>query len=213
MTPRAQTDTRDRLLEAAMHLFWEKSYADTAVAEILERADANSGSFYYFFKSKGDLLLAVLERYVTMLPSAILEPAFSKTEDPIERIFAILGGYRAALIETGCTFGCPIGKLSLEIGGEQIGIHRKIAENFANWAEAVRQCLESAAGRLPRDTDMKALSQFVLAVMEGGVMQARSHRSLEPFDAAVSQLRNYFDLLQQNARQLSPGAAPGEPSL
>jgi|SRR5687767_10843388 len=212
MTPRVQTDTRDRLLEAAMHLFWEKSYADTAVAEILERADANSGSFYYFFKSKGDLLLAVLERYVHLLPSQILEPAFSRTEDPIERIFAILSGYRAALIETGCTFGCPIGKLSLEIGGEQLGIHRKIAENFANWAEAVRQCLAAAADRLPPGTDMHALSQFVLAVMEGGVMQARSHRSLEPFDAAVSQLRNYFDLLQQNARQLYPGGAQGEQS-
>jgi AcrR family transcriptional regulator len=212
VTPRLQTDTRDRLLEAAMHLFWEKSYADTAVAEILERADANSGSFYYFFKSKGDLLLAVLERYVHLLPSQILEPAFSRTEDPIERIFAILSGYRAALIETGCTFGCPIGKLSLEIGGEQLGIHRKIAENFANWAEAVRQCLAAAADRLPPGTDMRALSQFVLAVMEGGVMQARSHRTLEPFDAAVSQLRNYFDLLQQNARQLSPGGAQGEQS-
>jgi AcrR family transcriptional regulator len=203
MTPRLQTDTRDRILEAATHLFWEKSYADTAVSEILDRADANSGSFYYFFKSKGDLLLAVLERYIHLLPSAILEPAFSRTEDPIERIFAILSGYRAALIETGCTFGCPIGKLSLEIGGEQIGVHRKIAENFANWAEAVRECLAAAADRLPPDTDMRALSQFVLAVMEGGVMQARSHRSLEPFDACVAQLRDYFNLLLSSRHQRS----------
>jgi hypothetical protein len=31
--------------------------------------------------------------------------------------------------------------------------------------------------------------------MEGGVMQARAHGSLEPFDASVKQLRNYFRLL------------------
>jgi hypothetical protein len=41
--------------------------------------------------------------------------------------------------------------------------------------------------RLPADLDGKALAQFVLTTMEGGVMQARAHRSLEPFDASVSQ--------------------------
>jgi hypothetical protein len=36
--------------------------------------------------------------------------------------------------------------------------------------------------------------------MEGGVMQARTHRSLEPFDASVDQLRNYFRCLSAEAR-------------
>jgi AcrR family transcriptional regulator len=45
--PAANT-TRSRLLEAARYLFWEKGYAATGMAEILERAQANSGSFYHF---------------------------------------------------------------------------------------------------------------------------------------------------------------------
>jgi hypothetical protein len=39
--------------------------------------------------------------------------------------------------------------------------------------------------------------------MEGGVMQARSHRSLEPFDACVAQLRDYFNLLLSSRHQRS----------
>jgi hypothetical protein len=35
--------------------------------------------------------------------------------------------------------------------------------------------------------------------MEGGVMQARAHRNLAPFDASVQHLRNYFNLLLVNA--------------
>src|SRR5262245_45357299 len=52
--------TRERILEAARHLFWEKGYAATGMAEILERAEANAGSFYHFFPGKESLLLAVL---------------------------------------------------------------------------------------------------------------------------------------------------------
>jgi hypothetical protein len=43
--------------------------------------------------------------------------------------------------------------------------------------------------------DRDRLSKFVLTVMEGGVMLSRSHRSVEPFDAAVAELRAYFDRL------------------
>jgi len=57
-------DTRQRLVETAVFLFWENGYAATGVAEILARAKVNSGSFYHFFKSKEALLLAVLDWYL-----------------------------------------------------------------------------------------------------------------------------------------------------
>ena len=46
---------------------------------------------------------------------------------------------------------------------------------------------------------------FVLSVMEGAVMQARAHHSLEPFDASVAELRQYFNrLLAEGARERAP---------
>ena len=47
-------------MEAALYLFWLRGYAATGIAEILQRAKANAGSFYYCFKTKEELLLAVL---------------------------------------------------------------------------------------------------------------------------------------------------------
>ena len=49
--------TRDRLVEAARTLFWKHGYASTGIAQILKEADAGSGSLYYFFPTKEDLLL------------------------------------------------------------------------------------------------------------------------------------------------------------
>jgi TetR/AcrR family transcriptional repressor of nem operon len=187
--------TRDRLIEAALYLFWLRGYAATGIAEILERADANSGSFYYCFKSKEELLLAVLELYIQTLMPVVVEPVLSQIQDPVERVFGILEFYRKNLLATGCTYGCPIGRLALEIPEEQFRVHKRLADNFDGWTAAVEKCLGDARDRLPHDLNLKTLSKFVLTVMEGGVMQSRAHRTIEPFDASVEHLRSYFRLL------------------
>ena len=197
--------TRERLIQTAVELFWQKGYAATGLAELLARAQANSGSFYYFFKGKEDLLLTVLDRYIEILHSALVEPACRGVSDPIERVFALLARYRLLLLETDCTYGCPIGRLALEISPEQRDVHRKIAANFDRWCEAVRQCLEQAGPVLPADVDRGKLARFVLAVMEGGVMQSRSHRTIEPFDDSVAQLRDYFARLLRAPATGTPG--------
>jgi hypothetical protein len=61
--------------------------------------------------------------------------------------------------------------------------------------------LEAARPRLPRSTDLDALATLVLSTMEGGVLQSRSHRRIEPFDQSVAQLRNYFACLQAGAKK------------
>lgn len=189
--------TRDRLLEAARHLFWEKGYTATGMADILDRANANAGSFYHFFPGKEALLLAVLETYLDGLEPAVLRPAFARRRDPIARIFAILAGYRDRLVSTGCRYGCPLGRLALEIEAENLPAHGLIARNFAAWTGAVRQCLEDARDRFPQRTDLDALATLVLTTMEGGVLQSRSYRRIDPFDQSVAQLRRHFALLTE----------------
>jgi AcrR family transcriptional regulator len=187
--------TRERLIDAAIALFWEKGYANTSMNDLLGAAKANSGSFYHFFSGKEDLLLAVLDRYLALLHPALLAPAWEGVDDPIERIFALLARYRMLILQTDCTYGCPIGRLALEISPEQQEVHRRLAKNFDGWRAAVRGCLEQAGDRLPADMDRERLSGFVLAVMEGGVMLSRSHRAVKPFDEAVAELRAYFNRL------------------
>ena len=191
--------TRERLLEAGRYLLWEKGYAATGIAEILDRAQARSGSFYHFFASKEALLLAVLDDYLHGLEPVVIRPAYERAHTPIDRIFAILEGYREKLIATDCRYGCPIGRLALEIEPDNIPAHAKIAENFAAWTGQVGRLLNEAKPLFQPDIDLDGLATFVLTTMEGGVMQSRSARKIEPMDQSVSQLRNYFRLLTKGA--------------
>jgi TetR/AcrR family transcriptional repressor of nem operon len=188
-------DTRQRIVEAAMELFWLKGYGSTSIADILSRSQVNSGSLYHFFPGKQDLLLAVLDAYRDGIGPMLLEPAWDGVGDPVERVFALLGSYRRALIETECTYGCPIGSLALELHDADPAVRELLAVNFAGWVGAIERCLADAGERLPADLDRRALAEFVLTTMEGGVMQARTHRDVGHFDRGVAMLRDHFAML------------------
>ncbi len=194
-TPTPRTQTRDKLVETARQLFHKHGYRATGIAEILREAEINSGSLYYFFPSKEDLLVAVLERYKEVLKPWIIDPAFERVADPLERVFTLLDGYRRQLIESEFKEGCPIGNLALEMSDEHPRIRELVAENFVAWRAAVEESLHELSDRLPEEPDTHRLAAFVLTVMEGGVMQARAHASLEPYDNAVEILRDYFERL------------------
>ncbi len=202
------TDTKSRLIEAARELFLSQGYTATGIAQILKAANARSGSLYYFFPAKEDLLLAVLETYKDMLWPVVIQPVFDRVSDPIERIFGVLDGYRRMLQYTECSQGCPIGNLALELGESQHVARRLISENFTAWREAIRQCLDDAADRFAGDVDTEQLALFVLTTMEGAVMLARSYRGIEAYDGAVKLLRDYFDRLMDDGTKQTRSQRP-----
>ena len=192
--------TRQRIVEAAMELFWLKGYGSTSIADILSRSQVNSGSLYYFFPGKQDVLVAVLEAYRDGIGRMLLEPAWRDVADPVERVFALLRSYRRALVETDCTYGCPIGSLALELHEPDLPVRTLLAANFTGWVDAVEGCLLEAKDRFPADTNLRALAELALNVMEGAVMQARTFRDVAHFDRAVLQLRAHFGALTSRTR-------------
>jgi TetR/AcrR family transcriptional repressor of nem operon len=194
-------DTRLRILLAAMDLFQTKGYGSTSISDILSRSQANSGSLYHFFPGKQDVLLGVLELYRDGIHQMLLEPAWQGVADPIERIFALLDRYRAALLESECVYGCPIGSLALELHEPDPPVRELLAQNFTGWTRAIGGCLSAGSDRLPKGTDIQGLAEFILTTMEGGVMQARTHRDIAYFDRSIGQLRQHMALLAASAKE------------
>lgn len=192
-------NTRRNIILAAMELFWLKGFNSTSISDILSRTQVHSGSLYHFFPGKQDVLVAVLETYRDGIEEMLLNPAWGAIDDPIEKIFALLAGYRLQLLETDCFYGCPIGSLALELHEPDEAVRRLMAENFAAWTAAVRDCLDRAGGRLPTGEDRTALAEFVLTTMEGAVMQARTYRDIAFFDRNIDCLRRHFALLEAEA--------------
>jgi TetR/AcrR family transcriptional repressor of nem operon len=201
-----QTTTRERLLTTAAELFRRQGYAQTGVNQIIQEANATSGSFYHFFPAKEDLLLAVVDHIAEVFETGIFGPAADRSDDPIEEIFMILDLYRRQLDDGGFTFGSPLASLSAEVSENHPDVRVRLAEILSAWTGRIEKLLHGAGARLPRSFDRGALAQLIVCTMEGAVLGTRLQRSLAPFDAAVGQLRTYLDLL--DSRQELQAAVP-----
>lgn len=188
-------DTRERLIEAARDLFLIQGYNATGVAQILKQAGVNSGSLYYFFPTKEDLLVAVLEWYRDNIYEGLLKPVFERVDDPVERVFGVLDGYRQVVLMTNFQYGCPVGNLALELSNSHPKALELVALNFDNWRQAIGDCVRAASGRFPEGVDSEALATHTLAVMEGAVMLSKAYKKIDPFDQAIAQLRDHYDRL------------------
>ena len=174
------SDARERLLEAATELIYARGYAAVGVKELCQRAGVKRGSFYYFYSSKRDLALAVLDGQWDVFQKEMLEPAFSGNIPPLDklrRLFMMAYEFQLALKNaTGLTHGCPFGNLALELSSHDELIQEKIREVFQHLTGHFEQILREAASSgelLGIDTERTA--QAILAYLEGAFLLAKTY--------------------------------------
>jgi len=90
-------ERRNELIYIAEALFIEKGYEYTTVEEIVTKAQVAKGTFYHYFKSKSDLLDALLDQYIEEIKEFMENTALMEGVDAVEkivRIFRFFGEYR-----------------------------------------------------------------------------------------------------------------------
>ena len=178
------SDTQQRILEAARDLIYARSSADVGVAEICAQAGVQKGSFYHFFASKRDLILAVLDAHYQGFKERFLERAFATDLTPLARLqrFAVLVyEFQKQLMDlTGQVLGCPVGNLANEMASHDEPIRERIDQIFRMAQRHIRQTLTDAsdAGEIT-DTDLDATAQAMFAYFEGVMMMAKTRNDPE----------------------------------
>lgn len=104
---------RDKIVEAADLLFYQKGYEFTSFADIASSVSISRGNFYYHFKTKDDILTAVINRRLDMTDD-MLNGWDIKSQNPTERIMSfvhILISNKSKIER----YGCPVGTLTTEL--------------------------------------------------------------------------------------------------
>lgn len=186
--PSRQT-TRDVVLQHAADLILEKGFRATSISDVLERAGLQKGSFYYYFPSKEDLGVAVLERWTVELRAHLLDFLTApEGPPPLDRITTTLDGFVAEMGTSGCRGGCPFGNLAIELADVHEGFRSRLSAAFRSLSDAYAALLDQARGRgeLRADADARSLADFLVASIEGGILLAKVHKSTAPLVATLS---------------------------
>ena len=129
-------DKRQRLVDSAQALFHEQGVHRTTLAEVAERADVPLGNVYYYFKTKDDLIGAVVGCYQQMAETLI--GSFARSRTPQARLKALVRNW-ADMRDLVVEHGCPMGSLCTELDKSENGIDREAArvmERIVDWAES-----------------------------------------------------------------------------
>jgi len=188
-------DTDQRIINVAKSLFHKRSYADVGIKEICDKAEIQKGSFYHFFPSKRDLVLAVIEEFAQDWAHGFVAEAFDPKLEPMERIdYMIDAAYfwqKAAKDIEGHMPGCLFGNLALEISTQDDVLRAKLMAVFLKARERFKQALEEAIiNKQIQALDTERTSEAMLAYLEGMILIAKASNDPEIIYRLGSALKN-----------------------
>jgi AcrR family transcriptional regulator len=162
--------TRADIVECAKRLFYEHGYDGTSFTQIVETSGLQRGNIYHYFKTKDDILKAVVERRLDEYRGALRQWE-EIHPDPGARLRAfvdMIAGLRDELAE----YGCPIGSLNTELGKDRRDLQeaaRALFDLFRDWL--AKRFTELGHGR-----DSKRLALHLLGRAQGIVVITQVYR-------------------------------------
>jgi len=184
---------RERLIAGARALFHEHGVHRTTLAEVAERADVPLGNVYYYFKTKDELVGAVLESY-TQEAAQLLEQ-LERHRSPKARLKALVGNWdsmRDAVADRGCPMGTLCSELD-KVDGEAARDAAAVLAIIIDWAEDQFRQL----GR--RDASDLALTLF--AGVQGASLLSNAFRDPTILTRQGRQLGRWIDSIDSPARR------------
>ncbi len=138
--------TRNEIIECAKNLFYHKGFEATSFSDIVAAAQVNRGNIYHHFKSKDDILRAVVDQRLQEF-AALLTGWERRLSDPRERLIAFVHMVVSRQDELA-RYGCPIGSLNTELGKDRPLLQRearRLFDLFRDWL-ARQLALSGTAG-------------------------------------------------------------------
>jgi len=178
----AKESTKSTLLEVGKQVFLERGYNNSGIEAVLQAAGIPKGSFYYYFNSKEDFGLQVLDRFADCYRAELDRFLDDRTLRPLNRLRRYVESRCENLESQHCRNGCLVGNLSQEMADQSETFRARLTEVFKGWSDRFAECLAEAqqAGEIPAHLDVHELAEFWLNSWQGAVLRAKTARSTAP---------------------------------
>ncbi len=185
--------TRDNIVTEADRLFYEQGFEHTSFQHVADAVGISRGNFYYHFKTKDEILDAVIERRLSDRQE-MLGVWEMEGETPHQRIASFV---RILIMNEAKIrqFGCPVGSLFLELSkldhaGEDGA--RRLFDLFRTW---LRQQFEAMG--CGKDAD--DLAMHLLARSQGVATLANAYPAETFLEREVQQMLAWLDAVAAQA--------------
>jgi TetR/AcrR family transcriptional repressor of nem operon len=184
--------TREEILDAIFMLVYTNGYNGTSMSMILKECNIPKGSLYHYFKSKKEMVLAVIKE--RLAPRMDEFYSFSNDENKHSIDILIDTIIKISQNEQLVKYGCPLNRLNQEMSFMDKDFDVAISQIYNHIKEKIVFLLYKS--NLNKDINIEELSEFVIASIWGALSLSPTQSSKKRYLDTVSHLINYLRSLK-----------------
>jgi len=175
-TSHNRRDTRERILDLAQAAVLAKSFANTSIDELIAGVEISRSGFFYHFKDKNALAIALLERYLSE-HNAMIEALFARADelhdDPLHRFLIAIKMFAEKMETLPATHpGCVVAALCYHDQRHFQNVRALNAKGVLEWRAIIRHRLDLIAEKYDAkpDTNLDTLADLATVIIEGAII-------------------------------------------
>jgi TetR/AcrR family acrAB operon transcriptional repressor len=204
-------ETRNRILDAAERVFYEKGVSRTSLADIAQAAGVTRGAIYWHFANKGDLFNAMFDRSLLPLDELIEATLDGKEPDPLAHIREIfVWCMRNITADEHRRRVFDILFLKCEFVEEMGPVRERHQNNMRDGRERIERALRNAIDKqqLPAALDTRRATTLLHALFTGILHDSLMlPESVDPAQDSEALIDACFDALRSSPALLMPASA------
>jgi TetR/AcrR family transcriptional repressor of nem operon len=189
--------TRHTILEKAFEIIYTKGYQTTSIDEIIATTKVTKGAFYYHFKTKDEMGLAIINEIVKpTMQNAFIKP-LQDAENPIKEIYQMT---KALLLNNPflkLEYGCPAGNLVQEMTPWNVEFGKALSELIIEWQQTIENCIDSGKsnGTVRNNVNTQQVAYFIMSSYWGIRNFGKVYNSSDCYTSYLKELKMYLNNL------------------
>ena len=191
------SSTRHMILEKAFEIIYTKGYQTTSIDEIIATTKVTKGAFYYHFKTKDEMGLAIINEIVKpTMQDAFIKP-LQDAKNPIKKIYDMT---KALLLENPflkLEYGCPAGNLTQEMTPWNVEFGKALSELVLEWQQTIESSIKRAKanGDVRKNVNTQQVAYFIMSSYWGIRNFGKVYNSTDCYHSYLKELKIYLNSL------------------
>lgn len=188
--------TREEIIRRGAELIHAQGYHATGIQQILQASGIPKGSFYFYFKSKEDYGREIIDHFTSLISNTFLRYLNDSKTPAMRRLEKLFDYYESAFQKNGCSLGCPIGNLSLELADGNDRLRKHLMTVIEKLISHIELCLDEAKSdrSISADLNTADAARFIFHGFEGAILHMKVVKGIEPFQTFRRYLREYLKI-------------------
>jgi len=184
--------TREKILDAVFSLVYVNGYNGTSMSMILIECGIPKGSLYHYFKSKKEMVLAVVKERLSSRMDEFYKLDVVDDEHGIDTIIASI--LRVTHKEELVQFGCPLNRLNQEVSPIDADFEFEINIIYEKIKSRIKFLLDNSS--LKEGVESDSLAEFIISSVWGNLSLSPAQSSKKRYLASTQHLINYIKSLK-----------------